>query len=242
MSVGTSADYSAPPNWGPLKGAVTRAGHSALTPAKAGELLRDHIGTSGGALRMASGRGQLGSGKAARQIARSLGGFVGEVGAVGLAEALRRRGLQELVGKSAQETLLGIVSLCGGTEGSIDAVDARNALSRTMDELCENATTAAEVEAVLGSLTDGVRMVNLLMTFFGYYLYEQFCRVFFGQLIQKHGEQRAESFLGDILDYLKSSLRNHTLDMDASGIDWFGAEGERLAAQIMQDALAVFES
>lgn len=240
--MGTSADYSAPPNWSALKGDVTRAGRSALTPAKAGELVRDHISYNGGSSGVASGRGQLGSGGTARQIARSLGGLVRQVGEVGLAEALRRNGLQELVGKTAQETLLGIMSLCGGADGSIDAVDTRNALSRTMDELCENATTAAEVEAILGHLTDGLRMVDLLMTFFGNYLYEQFCRVFFGQLIQKHGELRAESFLGDILDYIESSLRNHTLGIDATGIDWFGTDGDRLAARIMQDTLAIFES
>lgn len=240
--MGTSTDYSAPPNWSRLKGEVTRAGHDSLTSEKAGQLLANHISNNGGAYQIASGRGQLGSGKAAQQIARSLGRFVRQVGEFGLAETLSRNGLQDLVNKPAQETLLGIVSLCGGTEGSIDAVDARNALSRTIDELCENATTAAEVESVLGNIADGQRMVDLLMIFFGNYLYEQFCRVFFGRLIQKHGEQRAESFLGDIFDYIKSSLRNHTLGINARGIDWFGADGDRLSAQIMQSTLAVFEN
>ena len=79
--------------------------------------------------------GQLGPGRTAKEIARSFGGFVQQVVEVGLPEALRRNGLQDLVGRTAQETLLGIMSLCGGTDGSIDSVDARNALSRTMDEL-----------------------------------------------------------------------------------------------------------
>jgi hypothetical protein len=240
--VGTSADYSAPPSWGKLKGDVTRAGHNPLTPTKAGQLLRDHIGQNGGSAGVSSGRGQLGSGGTAKQIARFFGAFAHQVADVGLAEALRQNGLQNLVGRPAQETLLGIMSLCGGTDGSIDSVDARNAFSRTMDELCENTATAADVEVVLGTLTDGIRMVELLMNFFGNYLYEQFCRIFFGQLVQKHGEQRAESFLGDILDYIKSSLRNHTLGRDATGTNWFGADGDRLSAQIMQDTLAVFES
>lgn len=239
--MGTSADYSAPPSWGGLKGDVTRAGHNRLTQARAGQLLRDHIAQNGGSSRISTGRGQLGSGGTAKQIVRSFGGFVRQVADVGLAEALRQNGLQDLVGKSAQETLLGILSLCGGTDGSIDSVDARNAFSRTMDELCENAATASDLEAVLGTLTDGVHMVELFMSFFANYLYEQFCRVFFGQLIQKHGEQRAASFLGDILDYIKSALRNHALGRDAKGIDWFNADGERLTSQIMQDTFAIFE-
>ena len=123
--MGTSADYSAPPSWGGLKRDVTRAGYSRLTRAKAGQLLRDHIGQNGGSGRITSGRGQLGSGRTAKEIARSFGGFVQQVVEVGLPEALRRNGLQDLVGRTAQETLLGIMSLCGGTDGSIDSVDAK---------------------------------------------------------------------------------------------------------------------
>ena len=111
-----------------------------------------------------------------------------------------------------------------------------------MDELCGSAVTADDVETVLGTLTDGIRMVELLMSFFANYLYEQFCRVFFGQLIQRHGEQRAELMLSDIFDYIKSRLRNHTVGRDASGIDWFGRDGQKLTTQIMQDTMVVFES
>lgn len=240
--MGTSTDYSAPPNWGGLKNKVTRAGRKQLTRKKAGQLLRDHLGLSGGAAGLSSGRGSVGSGHTARSIAGAFAGFVSQVANVGLAETLRQNGLPELVGRSAQETLLGIMNLCGGTDGSIDSVDARNAFSRTMDELCEGSTTADEVEADLATLTDGATLIDLLMTFFGYYLYEHFCRVFFKQLIQKHGEQRAASFLADILDYIKSSLRSHTVDRDATAIDWFGPGGNRLVAEIMQDTLTVFES
>lgn len=240
--MGTSTDYSAPPNWGGLKGDVTRAASSSVSESKAAEILGRHIGTSGGAAAIAGGRGQLGAGTTARTIAKNLGSFIQQVASTGLAEALRANGLEQLVGKSAHETLLGIVSLCGGSDGSIDSVDARNALSRTMDELCKDTITADEVEAALGNLTDGPMMVDLLMSFFGNYLYEQFCRVFFGQLIQKHGEQRANSFLRDIFDYIKSRLRNTTHGRDVQKIDWFGQAGEKLAGDIMRDTLAVFET
>ena len=110
-TLGTSTDYSAPPSWGGLKADVTRAARNGLTPAKSGELLRDHIGYSGGSSRIASGGSALGSGRAAKQIASSFGGFIQQVEQVGLAEALRQNGLSELVGRSAQETLLGILTL-----------------------------------------------------------------------------------------------------------------------------------
>jgi hypothetical protein len=163
------------------------------------------------------------------------------VGEVGLAQALESRGLHALVGNSAQEILLGILGLCGGQDGSQDSVDARNAYSRTMEELCKSAVTAEEVETVLVALADISRLAALMVTFFGNYIYEQFCRVFFAQLVQKHGERRAESFLKQIHEYIESRLRNLTLGVELTGIDWFGLEGDRMAMQIMQDTLAVFE-
>lgn len=239
--MGTSTDYSAPPKWGGLKNAVSRAGSKALTPAKAHRLVLDHISNGGGSSRIASGGGQLGSGKTARQIARTLGGFIREVGEAGLATALRKHGLDSLVGKSAPEILLGLMGFCGGRDGSQDSVDSRNAYSRTMDELCSSAATADELEAILVSLADAARLAGLMITFFGNYVYEQFCRVFFAQLIRKHGERRAESFLKQIHEFIASRLRNMTLGSDLTGLDWFGTEGDRMAGQIMQDTLAVFE-
>jgi hypothetical protein len=183
----------------------------------------------------------LGAGRTSQEVARSFGSFITQVGNVGLAEALRQNGLQDLVGRSAHEILLGIVSLCGGTNGSIDGVDARSALSRLTDELCKEAETADEVERILTAQADGTALGELLMNFFGFYLYEQFCRVFFKQLVQKHGEQRAESFLGEILAFIHSALRNQTLGLDTSKINWFGPDGERMTTTIMRQTLEVFE-
>jgi len=239
--MGTSTDYAAPPNWGSLKAEVTRAGAHALTAVKASELLRDHVGYNGGSQRIASSGGVLGAGRTSQQIARNVAGFISRVGSIGLAEALRENGLEDLVGRPAQEVLLGIVGLCGGTSGSIDAADARSALSRLMDELCEDTETADDVEKILNSQAAGAAMSELLMRFFAYYLYEQFCRVFFKQLVQKHGEERAESFLKDILDFIESALQNHTLGLDTSQVNWFGSEGNQMATNIMQQTLEVFE-
>jgi hypothetical protein len=239
--MGTSTDYSAPPAWGSLKAGVTRAANQALTPVRAGELLRDHVANNGGAQRIASGGGVLGGGRSAQHVARNLGGFISQVANVGLTETLRQNGLQELIGRPASELLLGILGFCGGTNGSIDAVDARSAASRLTDELCTHTQTAEDVERVLKAQADGAALADFLMKFFGYYLHEQFCRMFFAQLVKKHGEQRAESFLGDILDFIQSALRNHTLGMDVSGIDWFNSQGNQIITTIMQQTLEVFE-
>ncbi len=239
--MGTSADYAAPPNWSNVKGDVTRSGGRSLTPAKSRELLRDYVSMSGGASRMSRGGGQLGSGGTARNAARSLGGFISAVATEGLDSALRDSGFQDLIGKSVTEILLGIVSLCGGTDGDIDSVDARNALSRTLDEICADAATPDELEAILRSQMDGDGLGELMMSYFGNYLFEQFCRVFFGQLVKKHGDIKANSFLQSIRDVIKSDLKHKTLGLDLAQVDWFGKEADTVASLIMQNTLAVFE-
>ncbi|MAX38389.1 MAG: hypothetical protein CME33_17685 [Gimesia sp.] len=239
--MGTSADYSAPPNWSTVKSDVTRNGGHAPTPTKARELVRDYISENGGSDRMSSGRGQLGNGKTARNAARSLGGFVSAVARDGLDTALRNNGLQDLIGKSVTETLLGIVSLCGGSEGDIDSVDARNALSKTMDEVCKDARSPEELETTLTDQMHGDKLGGLMIHYFGNYLFEQFCRVFFGQLVQKHGDVKANSFLNSISDVIKSGLANETVNMDLTKVNWFGREGNQMAQTILKNTLVVFE-
>lgn len=239
--MGTSADFSAPPNWGGMKGDVTRSGHQPLTPAKCQSLLRDYVSQIGGARSVASGSGSLGSGSTARNAARSLGGFISSVGRDGLDSTLRANGLQDLVGGTVTEILLGILSLCGGTDGEIDSVDARNALSDTMDELCKDTTTPEELEAILQGQASAEALGTLLVAYFSNYLYQQFCRVFFAQLEKKHGFDVAASYLASIKDFIHSSVKNETVGQDLSKVNWFGPEGERVTQTIMRNTLAVFE-
>lgn len=239
--MGTSADFSAPPNWGGMKGDVTRSGHRPLTPTICQSLLSEYISQSGGARSISSGSGPFGSGSTAQSTARSLGGFISSVGREGLDSTLHANGLQDLAGGTVTEILLGILSLCGGTDGDIDSVDARNALSDTMDELCQSATTPEELEALLQGQANAEALGSLLIAYFSNYLYQQFCRVFFAQLEKKHGLDTAASFLSSIKDFIHSSVKNETFGQDLSKVKWFGPEGDRVARTIMQNTLAVFE-
>lgn len=239
--MGTSTNYTTPPQWGPLKSGITAVAGRVPTQTRIADLIREHIATNGGSSKIATEGGVLGAGGASQHIAARLGGFVSQVARVGLAETLQERGMSELVGRPVNELLMGIISLCGGTNGSLDASDARSALSRLMDRMLAHAKDAAEVEAILNTVARGASLATLLVEFFAFYLYEQFCRVFFEHLVARHGHQRAESFLSDILDFICATLRNYTLGQDVAEVDWFGPEGERLSSSILQLTLEVFE-
>ncbi len=242
--MGTSTSYSAPPSWGSIKAQVTRAAASgSLAPADAGRIMRDHIRQNGGASGMSRGgssskSGTVGSGQAAREIAGRIGGFIADVRELGLNPALERLGLGGLIGRPLNEVLAGLLDRLGGPAATIDDVDARTALSHVQEELLGQAQTAAEVEQILSAQVASLDM--LLGRFFGRYLYEQFCRVHFERLSQRVGEARALSFLQQIESFISSMLANRTTGRDLAGINWSGAEGQALVADIMETTLKVF--
>lgn len=137
-----------------------------------------------------------------------------------------------------REILAGLLDHLGGSSSTLDDVDARAALSRLQDELLGDAEDAAEVERILAGQAAQLELV--LEMFFGFYLFEQFCRVFFERLVQRVGETRAHSFLSEIEGFLRSALVNRTVGRDLAGIDWTGSEGRTLVTDILESTLRVF--
>ncbi|QDT27859.1 hypothetical protein Enr10x_31940 [Gimesia panareensis] len=239
--MGTSTGYDAPPAWGAQKRQITQRGNIALTPTKAKSYLSNHISNNGGASRISYGGGVLGGGgdRSAQSTIGGFAGFVGQVAHDGLDEALRRNNLSDLVGGSPADIVLGLVGLFGHADNSHDAVDARSALSRLMDELLANAETSEEVESVFGDIANVETLTKLTMKFFAYHLYEQFCRVHFEHLVQQHGDAVAVSFLGDIMGCIKSLVLNRSLDIDVYEVDWM-TEWGNFSNEIMRMTLEVF--
>ncbi|MGO9374670.1 MAG: hypothetical protein ACLQBD_21580 [Syntrophobacteraceae bacterium] len=242
--MGTSSSYSAPPSWGDLKGDVTRAaGDGSVSPFKARELVRSFISHNGGSSAMAGGssghsRGTVAIGRAARSVARNLGGFISDVGRVGLESALRNAGWADLIDRPVNEILAGLLDRLGGEASTIDDVDARMALSQLQDKYFADAATSDELEEIL--TTQAHSLNAILQEFFGFYLFEVFCRVFFERLVQRIGEVQAHSFLDEIGDFINSTLANRTASRNISQVDWAGDEGKAMTAEIMESTLNVF--
>jgi hypothetical protein len=187
---------------------------------------------------MGRGGGSVARGQAAQGVARRLGGFISDVGRVGLENALRNAGWGDLVGRPVQEILASLLDRLGGDASTIEGVDARMALSRLQDMYFGDAETDAELDQRLARQVDHIEII--LQDFFGLYLFEVFCRVFFERLVQRIGETRAHSFLDQIADLINSTLANRMAGRDISQIDWAGAEGEAITADIMETTLKVF--
>ena len=99
---------------------------------------------------------------------------------------------------------------------------------------------ADEVERILQARVENLD--EFLARYFGFYLYEQFCRVFFERLVQRVGESTALSFLNDIREFILASITNRLAGRSARGVDWAGNEGATFCSAIMEATLEVFTS
>lgn len=240
--MGTSQSYSAPPSWTDIKGQVTKAAkEDTIPPYKSKQLIRSFIDHNGGS-RVLSGRtggggGAIATGGAARTVANRLASFISSVSAIGFANTLRNSGWNDLVGKPVQEVLNALIDRLSGDANSIEDVDARMALAKLQDKYFAEAETPDDLEILLTRQVE--RLEPLLEEFFGFYLHELFCRVFFERLVQKVGEAKAHSFLDEIRDVICSTFANRTTDRDLSNVNWNGSDGKALIADVMETTLNI---
>ncbi len=114
------------------------------------------------------------------------------------------------------------------------------ALARLQEEYFGDAATTEELEQLLSA--QALRLETILSDFFGHYLYEVFCRVFFERLVQRVGEARANKFLKEIGNFIDATLADRTAGRDLTQIAWSGGEGRAITTEILETTLEVFSS
>lgn len=238
--MGTSKGYIPPPDWQYFKGSITRRARDwSPGTSSAAKVVSDYIHSNGGPRRIARTGGVIGGG-AATTAAQNLGGFLSLVANVGLHETVRQLGLPSLEGKSTLELTHSLIEALRTPGSTIDEVDANRALGRVIDDLLKDAESVEDVETVLDAALDAAGLAGVLESFFGFYLFEQFMRVFYENLVHKVGQERTDAMLQDILDYIRARLKQPVSNRDVTGIDWAGNEGRTMAQRIHQDVLEVF--
>lgn len=239
--MGTSKGYEAPtsPQWGNLKTQVTQTARDGRPSGDlAADITKNYIQASRGGRNQAT-RNSISS-KAANTVARNIASFFSLVGQYGLRETLRQTGLDFLQGKSGSEIILTLLDYLGGPSSTINDVDARNALATIVDELCDGAETYDDIERVLEEQANGNMLEAILHKFFGRYIFEQFCRTFYERLVARVGEEKAETFLDGIRDYIDSRLVDISNHHDLEGIDWNGEQGLEITNEILEDTLDIY--
>ena len=248
--------------WGPLKREATDfAQNVGIKPVAPQSLLSHYVrlrsssggesvggggqrgsGSTGGSTgsRGTGGGGRAGAWRAGVGTAQRLGGFLSRVGEVGLAEALRENGLGDLVGRPASEVSGALLEEFAGPASTLDQAAAREALVELNDELLAEAETFDDVEAALGKMLDQGGVFEVLLRFFGHYLYSCFCRDFYERLLKKVGSSQAAQSLKSIKDCIQSAIMAKLSGHDPRTFDWRGTDGKKLSEQVLAEILDIY--
>ncbi len=245
--MGTSTNYKAPtsPQWRKLKGEVTRLTRRGI-PSSIGikgiiqDFVKVNYGSSHGTGSGGSKVGGTARRQAAQNVARKIGESFSSVADVGFREAFEDAGLGSLEGKSIREIVYSLVDYLGGPKSTLDETDAQTALGDLMDEILNDANSLEEVEEAIETRCHGASLGNLIQSFFGYYIYQQFCRVFYERLVANIGERRADESIDEIRDYICETVKYVVSDRNITQIDWNESQGQQVIDEILQETLEVF--
>lgn len=241
--MGTSTNYNAStsPQWKKLKGKVTRlTGQGPPSSTSIKEILRDFVNVNYGSLQETSSSRTTARRQVAQNVARKIGGFFSEVADVGFRRAFEDADLGSLEGKTLSEIAHLLLDYFGGPSNTLDEVDARMALCDLMDEILNDADSPEDVEEVMETRAHGEALDNLIRRFFGYYIYEQFCKDFYGKLVANIGNEQAEESVDEIRDYICDALKDATGNQNVSQINWDSNRGQQVIEEILQETLEVF--
>lgn len=244
--MGTSKDYEAPtkPQWSNLKSAVTReAKKGRPTSDKAQIIMNKYIASNGNPKNISDGNGIIG-GEAAVKTAHNIANFSSLISQYGVYETFKILNLGSLQGKDIFEITNKLIDCFGESSSTLDDIDARNALTSFLDEVftsnLEDENDEQEIADILQKKFSVEEINDHFSMFFAYYLYEQFCRVFYERLVTRTGEEKASSFLNGIKEYLISQVESLKYDKNLLDVDWAGQEGKVITSEMLEHALYVF--
>lgn len=196
-----------------------------------------HMGGSHGA---SSGRSSTG-GRAGVKAAQRLGSFIGNVQNNGFSNALNLiAGGLEI--EKADQAINFILEHCVENAGLLDEVSAKAAMR---DLLVEIGAEAETIEGLGDKFTEAIKdygAEELLVKYFGYYMYQHLCTDFYEKLIKEKGIRETDIFYKDLKDYIIEKTKTTSKHRDLRRIDWTLDYGKGLIQEIFCNTLKEFES
>ncbi|MBN4047212.1 hypothetical protein JYU05_01555 [bacterium AH-315-P13] len=245
--MGTSKSFSDTrknmPNWGDLSRTITTScDSSTISSEKKNKILQNYVAVIGGATKAGRGGSKV-AGKGGIRTAKKIGTFLGAFSSSGnnLQETLDNIGLTDLKDKSVSDIINHLIEYCSGTASTIDEVAAKEATRKILEELVSGANSIEEMEEMLASKFETNTSEDIIIKYFGYYIYEHLDKWFYEHLIKKRGQTDCNNLFRQIKDFIFESLRDVQRVNSLQNLDWGSDDADRLIKNIQQDILTVFE-
>ena len=246
--MGTSKSFSDTrhammPNWKELSSVITTSCDSTTLPIeKKKKILRNYVSVIGGANKAGRGGSKI-AGKSGIRTAKKIGGFLGSFTNSGnsLREALRGTGLTDLQEKSVSDIINHLIEYCSGTASTIDEIAAKEATRKLFEELVSDADNIDEMEAILTSKFEISSSEDIIIRYFGFYVYEHLDKWFYEKLIKEKNQPDCSNLFRQIKDFIFESLKDVQRVKTLQNIDWGSDEADVLIKNLQQDILIVFQ-
>jgi len=245
--MGTSKSFSEVrkqmPNWPELSSSVTRScDGSTLAPNKLATIVSGYVGAIGGASIAGRGGSKVG-GRSGIQTAKKLGSFLGtfQGSNYNIKETLESLGLTDIDSKSVSDIINHLIEYCSGPASTIDDKAAKEASRLILEDLISNATNIEEIEEMLKKTFETSSSEDLIIKYFGYYIYEHLSIWFYEHLIKSKNENNCEHLFRQIKEFIFERLKNLNRVNSLEKIAWGTDESDTLIKNIQVDVLTVFQ-
>lgn len=227
--MGTSSSHGGPvsPAWTKAKGRATRWAHAG--GGDAGPGVAAVVSAAIAALASRSD-GLLGSG--GPQAGQRLGGLLGGLVQQGPDDALRNRGLGDLVGLNGVALHLALLEyLAGDDAGGLE----RNAVRTAMDAVAEQ--LAARLDEPDHAWTEA-EVSQLLILFWTRYIAGLVLQGLSESLLRASPAQ-SEQRNREVIDFVQAQLELRLSQRSVLDIDWAGPEGAQIARSICDELIEI---
>ncbi|WP_394970957.1 hypothetical protein [uncultured Croceitalea sp.] len=245
--MGTSKSYKATvtgqPQWGNLSSSVTKSCVGTTVPDNnLKNILSKFTNVIGGSKKAGRANSKI-AGRGGIRTAQKMGGFLGGFSASGgnLKQTLESLGLNNLVGKSAEDIINNLIEYCSGTSSTIDDRAAKEAIRKLMEEMTSGAETFEELENKLKASLDKESLQEIIIKYFGYYILEHLSVMFYEKLVREKGKTECSNLFKQIKDFIKSRLKEMNKTNPLKDMDWGSNDAVRIIKNILEDVLKVFE-
>lgn len=242
--MGTSKAYGGlkgNPTWGPLSGAVTRAVNDGYpTRNSLRSVMSNAVAHLGGSYGASHGSSKTG-GRSGVKTARLFGSFIGNIQNVGFLEALDRiSGGIDI--NDVNQAINVILEHCAENAAILDEIAAKAAMRDLLEEIGAEAETIKDLGNNFEETVKDYGTEELLVKYFGNYLYEHLCIDFYEKLIKEKGIRETDAFYRDLNDYITEKTKTVSKHRDLRQIEWQSNYGQELMQDIFCDTLKAFES
>lgn len=240
--MGTSKAYgglTGKPKWGALSRTISRAVTEDLPTQKSlGKVMVRTVDLLRTFINKDFSRAGVGS-VIGMTTAQQLGNLLVNFQQFGFADALN--GISQGVYVDDVHSAIGIIlENCVDKVSTLDGVAARAAITDLIQEITD-AETIEEFGNAIDEAVNSFGVEELLVKYFGFYLFEHLSTNFYEKLIKEKGFNETESFYAELKDYIMEKTKTISMNRDLRSIDWSSSQGLNLVQEIFLNTLKEFE-